>query len=120
MTAERLMLLGGFAAFALTLYWVRQRHLTERHALGWMVVATVLLVCGLFPELVTRAAEASHLSYSSAVLFVSLGIGYVFSFGVTVAYAKLNRRQVTLLQHLAILEQRVRELEAGNGRGTDP
>lgn len=112
MTAETLMLVAGCCGFALTLSWVRRRHLSERQALGWMAVATVLLACGLFPRLITAAAEACHLAYPTAVLFIALTLGYLFAFGTSVAYTRLNRRQLTLLQHLALLEQRVRELEA--------
>lgn len=110
-TAETLMLAAGCGGFLLTLLWVRRRQLSERHALGWMGVATLLLLCGVFPHLITAAAEACHLSYPSAVLFIALGLGYVFAFGVSVGYTKLSRRNTALLQHLALLEQRVRELE---------
>lgn len=110
-TAETLMLAAGVGGFALTLYWVRRRQLSERHALGWMAVACLVLLCGLFPGLVTQAAEACRLSYPAAVLFIALGIGYVFAFGVSVGYSQLARRTNALLQHLALLEQRVRELE---------
>ena len=112
MTAETLMPLTGCTGFLLTLWWVRRRHLSERQALAWMALALAVLLCGLFPRLLTSAAEAMHLSYPAAVLLVALALGYAFAFGTSVAYTDLNRRQVTLLQHLALLEQRVRELEA--------
>jgi hypothetical protein len=114
MNAETLMLAGGAAAFGLTLYWVRGRELSERHALAWIGVATLLLVCGLFPETLMAAADASRLSYPAAVLFVALGVVYVFAFGVSVALSRLQRRSVRLLQEIALLEQRVRELEAAS------
>ena len=116
MNAERLMLLGGAFAFGLTVYWVRGRELGERHALAWLAVATLLLLCGLFPRTVEAAADAARLSYPAAVLFLSLGVIYVFAFSVSVALTRLNRRSVRLLQHVALLEGRLRELEAAGGR----
>ncbi len=52
MTAESLMLIGGIVAFVLTAYWVRSRELRERYAVGWMLLATGLLVCGIFPNII--------------------------------------------------------------------
>jgi hypothetical protein len=112
MNAELLMLLGGVAAFALTLYWVRRRDLGEGHAVGWVAVATLLLLCGVFPGVIEWAAEAVHLSYPAAVLFLALGVIYLFAFGVSVALTRLHRRCVRLLQCVALLECRIRELEA--------
>jgi len=113
MNAETLMLLGGAAAFAVTLYWVRSRELSERHALAWVVVASLLFLCGLFPQSLTTLAEASHLSYPAAVLFIALGAVYLFAFSVSVAITRVHRRTIRLMQQLALLEERVRELEGG-------
>ena len=85
MNAELLMLLGGVTAFGVTVYWVRGRELSERHALGWLFVATLLLVCGLFPHLITTLAETLHLSYPAVVLFIALSVIYLFAFSVSVA-----------------------------------
>jgi len=110
--AELLMLLGGTAAFALTLYWVRNRRLGERHAIGWLAAATVALVCGFFPHTLMQLADASRLSYPTAVLFIALGVGYMYAFAVSVALTRLHQKCVRLLQAIALLEHRVRELES--------
>lgn len=111
MSAELLILLGGLSAFTLTLYWVRSRHLREKYAAVWLGVASLLLVCGVFPGLIMGLADAARLSYPSAVLFVSLAAVYVFSFGVTVSLSRHYWRNTRLVQELALLEQRVRDLE---------
>ncbi len=120
MNAELLMLIGGVTAFGLTLFWVRNRQLSEKYALAWVSVATLLLLCGIFPRTVEGAAEAAHLSYPAAILLISLGIIYVFAFSVSVALSRLNRRSVRLLQHIAILEGRIRELERSGTALTVP
>ena len=112
MTAESLMLVGGVSAFALTIHWVRNRDLRERYAIGWLAVATLLLLCGLFPQIVIRMADAAHLTYAAAVLFAALTIIYAFSFFVSVALTHNHRRTVRLLQELAILRNRLETLEA--------
>lgn len=112
MNAELLMLIGGVAAFVLTIYWVRSRELREKYAALWLIVASLLLVCGLFPDIIKRIAEASRLAYASAVLFVALAVIYVFAFAVSVSLSRHYRRNIRLLQELALLEYRIRQIEA--------
>jgi hypothetical protein len=111
MTAETLMLVGGTASFLLTLYWVRSRELREKYAVAWVLLATALFVLGLFPNLIMGFAEYAHLSYVSAVLFAALTLIYLFSFTVSVSLTHQYRRNVRLTQQVALLEERVRELE---------
>jgi hypothetical protein len=105
------MLLGGVLAFVLTLVWVRTRELREKYAVVWLGVACLLLLCGLFPHALEALAQWAHLSYPSAVLFLSLAAIYVFSFSVSVSLTRLHRCNTRLLQELSLLEQRIRELE---------
>jgi hypothetical protein len=112
-TAERLMLLGGIFAFLLTVYWVRRRVLREKYAVSWMVVSFLLLVCGIFPDLIKYFAVSSQLSYPSAVLFIALAVVYLFSLGISISMTKQYRRSVRLMQELAIQEYRLRQLEVG-------
>ena len=113
--AEFLMLLGGCGAFVMTLYWVRVRELRERYAIGWLAVATLLLVTGLFPDLLKRVADWAHLSYPALVLFVALGLIYLNSFFVSVQLTKSYRWNVRLTQQMALLEERLRRLEEEKG-----
>jgi hypothetical protein len=115
MNAETMMLVGGVGAFLLTLNWVRNRDLREKYAVVWMAVATLMLICGLFPDLVMWFANTAHLSYPAAVLFVAIAVDYVFSFTVSVSLTRQYRRNVRLTQELALLELRLRHLEALQG-----
>jgi hypothetical protein len=118
--AEFLMLLGGCGAFAMTLYWVRVRELRERYAIGWLAVATLLLLTGLFPDVLKSLADRAHLSYPALVLFVALGLIYMNSFFVSVALTKHYRWNVRLTQQMALLEERVRRLEEEKGVKPEP
>jgi hypothetical protein len=110
-TAEFLMTLGGISAFILTIDWVRRRQLREKYAVTWIGVAFVLLIIGLFPELVKIFADGSHLSYPSAVLFIALAAIYLFAFSVSVSLSRQYRRNSRLMQEVAILEKRLRDVE---------
>ncbi|TWT93516.1 DUF2304 domain-containing protein [Neorhodopirellula pilleata] len=112
MNAERLMMVAGVIAFLLTLYWVRSRELKERYALGWLGLATALLLFGLFPDVIKNFAKAWHLSYASAVLFFALAVIYVYSFFVSVSLSRQHRKTVRLIQEIGILKEQVRALQA--------
>jgi hypothetical protein len=120
MTAETLMLAGGVTAFLLTVYWVRSRDLREKYALGWLAVASLLLLLGIFPELIMGFAERARLSYPAAVLFVALTLIYLFSFTVSVSLSHLYRRTIRLTQEVAILKQRLGRLEQQLAERTPP
>ena len=113
--AEFLMLLGGCGAFAMTLYWVRVRELRERYAIGWLAIATLLLLTGFFPDVLKDLADRAHLSYPALVLFAALGLIYLNSFFVSVALTKQYRWNVRLTQQMALLEERLRRVEEAKG-----
>lgn len=115
MNAETIMLVGGATAFALTLHWVRRRRLREKYAVGWVGLATLLLLLGLFPGVVESLARAARLSYPAAVLLIALTIIYLNSFVTSVTLSAQHRRSVRLAQQVAILEHRLRVLEKRAG-----
>ena len=82
---------------------------------GWLAVATLLLVIGLFPDRLEKPAHWAHLSYTALVLFVSLGLIYINSFFVSVGLSKHYRWNVRLTQQMALLEERLRRLEEAKG-----
>jgi hypothetical protein len=116
MNAETLMLIAGVSGSLLTIHWARTRKLRERYALPWLMVAAMLLICGLFPGLIKTFADAWHLSYPSAVMLIALTMIYTYSFFVSVALSRQYRRSAKLAQEVALLEARLRVLEMkGNG-----
>lgn len=123
MNAETLMLLGGIAAFALTFSWVRSRRLREKYAVAWMLVATALLLMGMFPQVIMGFARAMRMAYPSMVLFLALGAIYIFSMSVSLSLTKARRSSVRLSQELALaryeLEQVRQRLSALEQRGAE-
>ena len=100
----------------MTLYWVRVRELRERYAIGWLAVATLLLLTGLFPEVLEGIADRAHLSYPALVLFVALGLIYLNSFFVSVALTKHYRWNVRLTQQMALPRRAPAAARGGEGR----
>jgi hypothetical protein len=81
-----------------------------------IIVATLLLLCGLFPNFIMKFADASRLSYPSAVLFIALAAVYAYCFSVSVALTQKHRSILRLTQEVALLECRLRQLEVAGAR----
>ena len=92
---------------------VRRRRLREKYALLWILTAIVLLVLSVWRGAVTSIATALGVSYGPTVLFA---VGALFVLVVLLHYSTvisaLTDRTVVLSQQLAILEERLRRLEA--------
>ena len=94
---------------------VRRRRLREKYALLWILTAIVLLVLSVWRGAVTSIATALGVSYGPTVLFA---VGALFVLVVLLHYSTvisaLTDRTVVLAQRIAILEQRIEELESSN------
>jgi len=118
MNAERLMLIGGLCAFVLTMRLVYRENLREKYAVVWLAMAIFLLGLGTFPQVIMRFATTARLSYSSAVLFLSLAVIYLFAMSVSISLSRQHRRIMTLTQELALLRHRLEhpdQLEKSQG-----
>ncbi len=111
LSAETLMAISGIFSFIFTLYWVRKRELREKYAVVWFFIGLLVLFIGLSPQLIIWFAETAHLSYGVVVLFISLAIIFPFAFSVSISLSRQYRRNIRLTQEMAILEERVRQLE---------
>ena len=117
LSAEFIMLAGGMAAFIWTVALVRVRRMREKYALTWIGIATLLLLNGIFPEVLQGIADASNLSYPAAFLGVAFIVFYVFAFSATLTLSRLNRSTRRMNQEIALMEERLRQLE--NNKKTD-
>lgn len=109
--AEHFMMAGGIAAFLITLYWVRRRELRVKYALSWLGISSFLLIIGFFPSIIMGTANKLHFSYAALVAFLTAGMLFLFAFSVSISLSRQYRRNIRLTQEIALLEQRVRELE---------
>lgn len=110
LNAEIMMLIGGLLAFYMTVRWVRGREMREKYAVMWILVASLLLICGLFPRTIMIFADSSQLAYPSAVLFISLGVIYFFALSVTLSLSRQHLNVTRLLQEIALLKYEVEQL----------
>jgi hypothetical protein len=92
---------------------VRRRRLREKYALLWILTAIVLLILSLWRGLVDSIAIALGISYGP---LITIAVGALFVLVVLLHYSTvisaLTDRTAVLAQEVAMLEERLRELEA--------
>lgn len=108
---EVMMMIGGVVAFLTTLFMVRRREMREQHATVWIIAAFGFLGLGLAWRPIMWLAIRAHVMPSAIVLMLALGVAYLFCFAVTVSLSRHYQRNLRLAQELALLEQRLRDLE---------
>ena len=111
-TAHRIGLLFlSLLLLALVLELVRRGRLKERYALLWLAAAGASLAVGLFPILIEKLAGWFKVQY----LTVFYGLSFLFLLGLVLAFSviisRLSERNRELAQELALLAQRVKQLE---------
>jgi hypothetical protein len=99
---------------------VRRRRLMERYALLWLLSGVVLLVLATFRGLLEDAARVIGVEYPpSALFFIAFAFVLLLLLHFSVAVSRLADQSKVLAQRLAILEKRVREVEAEAGEPAD-
>ncbi len=94
---------------AVIVWLIRHDHLAGRLAIGWLALAIVIAVLGLFPELANRLAQKLGIDEAPA-LMVAAGVAIVLIKLLRIDMERSkNRQQIRVLtQKIAILEARDR------------
>ena len=103
---------------ALTLYFIFLFHLlikkrlNLKYTLLWLVFGAVMLVVVWFPRLLNIVASLVGFEVASNGLFAILHFcTLILLISMTAIVSKLNEKVKRLIQTIALLERRVRELE---------
>src|SRR4051812_49589695 len=92
---------------------VRSRRLLERYAVLWLFAAIVLLSLAAWKGLLETVANAVGIYYAPSALFaVAFVFILVLLLHFSVAVSRMSEQARVLVQRLALLEERNRELEA--------
>lgn len=105
------LLVLSLSVFALVLELVRRGHLKERYALLWLGTSACGVIVGVYPNslvLLSRLLNFQLLTVLFVFFFV-LMLGLVLSFSVVIS--RLAERNRELAQEVALLTQRVDEIE---------
>jgi hypothetical protein len=109
---EIIALLGSLGLLALVVELVRRRKLGEGYSLLWLLTGVILLILSLWRELLDVLASLVGIFYPPTGLFV-VGFGFVLLILLqfSVAVSRLSDENRSLIQRLAILDWRLRQLE---------
>src|SRR4051794_11316421 len=110
---ELVSLLAAVVLLLVVLDLVRRRRLLERYALLWLGAALVILGLAAWSQALSRLAQAlGILSAPNALFFVAVGFIVLLLLHFSAAVSRLNDQSKVLAQRLALMEQRMRQLEA--------
>lgn len=116
MSPGRATLLGAIVAvilLVLVFEMIRRRRLQERYAILWLLTAVVLLVLSVWQRAIGYLADLVGVAYPPALLFaVALIFFVVVLLHYSTVLSRLVQQNLALAQAVALLEERVRRLEA--------
>lgn len=99
------------------IYFIRKDRLLVRHGMGWIFVAACLIILGLFPGLIDRAALWVGVAYPPTLAMI-LGFAALI-LKALISDIEVSRSEVRLtrlVQRVASLEADIRKLESMNQR----
>jgi hypothetical protein len=98
--------------FIIILELVRRQKLKEEYSILWLVISISMVIISFVHNLLERMATALGIHYAPALLFL---IGFIFSITLilhlTVIISKHSSQYIRTVQELALLKQRVYEME---------
>lgn len=104
--------LASVVLLGIVIELIRSRKLRERYALLWLATAGVILFFAAWRSGLHNLSNALGIAYPPNALFVlAMLFVLVLLLHFSTVISKLSDRSTTLTQRLALLEERLRELE---------
>ncbi len=104
--------IGIVIYFATLFYFLKKGRLILKYTLLWIFGGIVLMVIDLFPELILAFSKFIGIKLASnAIFLLAIFIIVILLISLTSIVSVQNEKIKKLIQHLAILEKRIRELE---------
>lgn len=99
--------------FIIILYFLKQRALNLKYTLLWLLAGAVMGILVIVPELLTAIIHIFGIQDNMNGLFIfCIGFIIMILLSLTSIASRQNRKIRTLTQELAILDKRLREMEA--------
>jgi len=109
---QYLFIFGLVFLFGLVIFLLRKNALSLKYTLLWLFSIFVMLAVSIFPGILTFISEIFGFQVASNALFsLILGFLLIILLSLTSIVSRQNEKIKTLVQVIAILEKRVRELE---------
>ena len=102
----------GLLVGSLIIYFIRKDRLLVRHGMGWIFVASGLIVLGFFPGLIDHAAQRVGVAYPPTLAMILGFAALIIKALISDIEASRSEVRVTrLVQRVAMLEADIRALE---------
>jgi len=102
-------------AFALIAYiyaGVRKNQLSQDESILWMLGCLVVLLLGIWPDIIVILAKWIGIDYPPSLLFLMVSIFIIFlAYRNSRHISILGEKNKELVQRIALLEKRIRDLE---------
>ncbi len=109
---HRIMLMAmSIVLLGFVLELVRRDLLKEKYALLWLATSVLGLMVGLFPGVIVNLAVLFRFQMLTALFVVSLVFTLAVILGYSVVISRLSERNRRLTQEVALLANRVAEIE---------
>jgi hypothetical protein len=106
--------LGSMVLLVLVVELIRTRKLRERYALLWLATAGVILLFAGWRSGLHELSKTLGIAYPPNALFVlAILFMLILLLHFSTVISRLSDRSTLLTQRLALLEQRLREVEGG-------
>lgn len=104
------------AIYLVVIYHMIKEHVTLlKYTLLWGLMGVILLLFAIFPSSVMWLANLFGIYSDTNFLFLfMIGFEFILLFSLTHIVSRQNENNKRLVQEIAILEKRVRELEQDN------
>ena len=123
MNGVRVTIFGAIVALVLIFLvfeMIRRRRLQERYAILWLLTGVVLLVLSLWEGAIGLLASIVGIQYPPALLFaVALIFFVIVLLHYSTVLSRLAKQNLALAQSIALLEQRLRNVERDADSGRD-
>ena len=112
-TLQIFMLIAVALYFALLIYFLRRKRINLKYSLLWLFSGVVMLLLALFPGILDRTAAIVGIASPVNALFaIVLFCVMIILMSLTAIVSRLSNQLLQLAQSNALLEKRLRELEA--------
>lgn len=112
-TLRFVLVVAVICYFIIILYFLKQRALNLKYTLLWLLAGVVMGILVIVPELLTAIIHIFGIQDNMNGLFIfCIGFIIMILLSLTSIASRQNRKIRTLTQELAILDKRLRELEA--------
>lgn len=107
------LIVAVISYFIMILYFLKQRALDLKYTLLWLLAGAVMGIFVAVPELLTAIIHIFGIQDNMNGLFIfCIAFIVIILLSLTSIVSRQNRKVRTLIQELALLDKRLRELES--------